>query len=146
MQIEIRKLIISEELQLHRGELLMSISNAIKVPATEGEVLSPPQPLCPFHGMYMGPGVFLQTKGNQCALKKSGPCHMKNGGEVINWDECSHNNEEDKLRISQVIKNSQAFPIELRPADKKNEWWDGVPMRTWFEFVMKRKHKPSVLH
>ena len=84
---------------------------------------------CPFYGMAMGEGYFLDTNGNQCALisGRHSPCKMELDGEKPNWYNCSHNNSEIILDLMNRNPPIKIFPDELKK---------GINFKEWYEYVM----------
>ena len=94
---------------------------------------------CPFYGFsaFHG-GIFLDTKGNQCALitGSHSPCRMELREETPNWRDCPYNTPEKRATIEAHADAARVFPDEFRPQGAKS--WEGVTFGQWQEYVMNR--------
>lgn len=96
---------------------------------------------CPFYGMFLVQQMFVDQKGNACALLLGySPCPMETSGETPCWDSCNHfNRENNKKDIARLFDTSTAFPDELNT--ENHNPWEGVTAREWFRYVMGRDLK-----
>jgi len=87
---------------------------------------------CPFYGFSAVEEmkVFMDTKGNQCALVSGSfsPCKMEVDGETPDWYSCSLNTPEIRGDIDNYTDDCMVFPDELRSSKgiSLNDWIDKI--------------------
>ncbi len=90
------------------------------------------RPSCPFYGFnYLG-RVFMDTKGNQCALimGRQSPCRMEVSGKIPNWYRCPLFRE----NVLESFKSEKIFPSEKIPEGVKD--WTGIRFSDWTAYVL----------
>lgn len=99
------------------------------------------RPPCPFFGFFLGPGVLLDQRGNQCALLTDhySPCTMSIRGETPNWIRCDHDGRPetdlDKARLIRKLKQNDFKVCAREFWPKGQQSWEGLPFEQWFEHV-----------
>jgi len=92
---------------------------------------------CPFRGFHYGgiPNVFLDSDGNQCALKirSYSPCQMEMAGDEPNWSECYFNTEKNREKLAGILETTRVFPREFRPPKIKS--WKGISLMSWIKYI-----------
>ena len=98
------------------------------------------RPKCPFYGFSFSLGTFLDSRGNQCPLKKGySPCVFSYNKESPNWNECPYNTGNHGLSkanpgLLEKLKDLKIFPEEC---DTK-----GVRFGDWTEYILHDKPLP----
>ena len=79
---------------------------------------------CPFYGFHQSPGLFMDSRGNQCALitDSYSPCRMEVVGDPVDWDECPITTEDDKATIAASVRGKM-FPEEIPNGISELEWF-----------------------
>ena len=74
---------------------------------------------CPFYGFHYFDGIFMDQRGNQCALitESYSPCRMELNKQKVSWENCPLNTQEDTPIIEELLDNSKVFPDELHPKE-----------------------------
>ncbi|MEK6888627.1 MAG: hypothetical protein AABW80_00805 [Nanoarchaeota archaeon] len=107
-------------------------------PVTPVNRTASPRPSCPFYGFHNFRGMFTDSKGNQCAIKKEGyrPCIMDIAGDAPCWKECIFYD----ASLLEELGDSAIFPDELMP--KGAESWSGIRFKDWAEHILEGKALP----
>jgi len=100
-----------------------------------------PRYACPFYGLYMFDQLFLDQKGNQCALMDMGRvCIMEHYEQTPDWRLCrTFNNNRNKDSVAQMLDLGRACPDEFNPMNKSH--WNGIPFKLWFDYIMSPERK-----
>jgi len=90
---------------------------------------------CPFYGFHLARGMFIDSKGNQCAviINSYSPCQMGMAGQTPNWSECGFNTEESRRSMAKYANELVVFPDEFYPKGAKS--WRGISLKEWLEYV-----------
>ena len=103
-----------------------------------GEIIPPHKgPKCPFYGFFGFKNSFIDNEGNACALTgEHKPCQMEASGNVVNWDNCPENSEENIPELKRIMEEVIIMPEVFWPDG--NPTWSGMDFSVWFEYVMGR--------
>jgi len=84
---------------------------------------------CPFYGFAFGRTIFLDTKGNQCALIPGNnvSCKMEKENQEPNWNNCPY---KDSKTIINLINRDP--PLQVSP----NELQENITFKEWYKYVM----------
>jgi hypothetical protein len=84
-------------------------------------------------------GTFLDNRGNACALEGSHtPCCMEMAHEKPSWRACPRFGTPDNdSALNCILDACVVFPEECAPENNKE--WHGIPLRIWFDAVLKQK-------
>ena len=86
---------------------------------------------CPFYGFHQGPGLLIDSEGNQCALNPGyAPCQMELMRQGHVWAGCLYNTSPEILN---KFEQFQVFPKERTPKECMN--WEGISFQEWLKIV-----------